>query len=193
MAAREASSTNWIKETKGKKRKGVRKRNGDHSEMIEKSLVLASHCGIWTLLQVHSPSFHAKWNLSTIRSCTRLYVFSLQPTFWLTAFVWIFALVHCSSYTVTWSTQSSDTVRVLLHSVFGSRQRINVRSSLSSATRTNRLLICSRSFNSISVWQPHSGMYQAALSASQWTGEPVEPLIILVSFTLPWDTDICVQ
>lgn len=122
MAAREASSTNWIKETKGKKRKGVRKRNGDHSEMIEKSLVLASRCGILTLLQIHSPSFHANWNLSTIRSCTRLYEFTFFLCLFIflhakqqTAFVWIFALVHCSSYTVTWSTQSSDTVRVLLH------------------------------------------------------------------------------
>lgn len=77
----------------------------------------------------------------------RVYVFSLQPTFLFfshaqqqTANVWIFALVHCSSYTVTWSTQSSDTVRVLLHSVFGSRPRVNVRSSL------RRLLICSGSF-----------------------------------------------
>lgn len=144
-----------------KKRKGVRKRNGDHSEMIEQSLVLASRCGILTLLQVHKPLIPCEVeskHYQIVHPTLRVYVPSLQPTFLFfshakqrTAFVWIFALVHCSSYTVTWSTQSSDTVRVSLHSVFGSRQRMNVRSSLSSATRTNRLLVCSDSFNSISV------------------------------------------
>lgn len=60
---------------KKKKREGVRKRKGDRSEMIEKKIVLASGCGILTLLQVHNPSFHVKSNPSTPRSCTRLWAY----------------------------------------------------------------------------------------------------------------------
>lgn len=89
----------------------------------------------------------------------------------------VFVLMHCSIYTVA---QSIQTFRVLFLSV----PHMNVGSSLSSVTSSNRVFICQHSFSSISVYQPDSDMYKAALSASWWTGEPVEPLTVLVSFIL---------